>query len=173
MDALMDYINRTAEESGCPKAAALWMPELPKRILLEELKESDIPVEAVLLGLCDDPANQSQPVLTYDPKEQGHLAVCGGPSTGKSTMLQTILWQLCCNFTPDEMVFVIAAIGQEETASFHCMPHCLGVLKEQGEKVYFFTIYSSWRISGKTWQGQTGSGITRVAEKNCRWYFGS
>ena len=168
MDALMDYINRTAEESGCPKAAALWMPELPKRILLEELKESDIPVEAVLLGLCDDPANQSQPVLTYDPKEQGHLAVCGGPSTGKSTMLQTILWQLCCNFTPDEMVFVIAAIGQEETASFHCMPHCLGVLKEQGGKSVFFYHLQQLAdkrkklLAGTNWQRYNQSGRKKL-----------
>ncbi|MDE6203911.1 MAG: hypothetical protein K2G19_10590 [Lachnospiraceae bacterium] len=139
MKTLVDYISRTAEEWGYPKASSLWLPELPGRILAEELKGRDtVPEGSVLLGLCDDPENQSQRALIYNPREQGHLAVCGGPSTGKSTMLQTILWQLCSDFTPEEIVFAIAAVGQEETVSFHCMPHCLGTMKEKKEKEEFF-----------------------------------
>lgn len=140
--ALVAYISRTAKEGKYPQAPALWLPELPERILAKELKGMDVdadPEGGLLLGLCDDPENQSRPVLTYNPRKQGHLAVCGGPSTGKSTLLQTILWQLCSRFTPEEMVFAIAAAGQEETAIFDCMPHCLGTLRgKEGKDVFFY-----------------------------------
>lgn len=126
------------------------------------------PEGGLLLGLCDDPENQSRPVLTYNPRKQGHLAVCGGPSTGKSTLLQTILWQLCSRFTPEEMVFAIAAAGQEETAIFDCMPHCLGTLRERKGRMSFFTIYSSWRIREKRClQAEAADAITGRTKKSC------
>ncbi len=169
MEALTAYISRTAEELEYPKTPALWMPELPERILTEELKGAGGSREGtLLLGLCDDPENQSQPVLVYSPKEQGHLALFGGPSTGKSTMIQTILWQLCQKFTPDEMVFVIAAMGQEETAGFHCMPHCLGSLKEkEGKDVFFYHLQKlagkrKKLLAGMNWQRHNRTGREKL-----------
>lgn len=95
------------------------------------------------LGLCDDPGNQRRFVLTYQPAAQGHLALCAGPATGKTTFLQMLLWQLCENYDPWEVQILAVDIGQENLADFSDMPHCLGVLKEkEGKNIFFYHLES-------------------------------
>lgn len=139
LEVLVDYVNQIAEKYGYPDAASLWLPELPGKIGIEDLGEAGGKQELeILLGLCDDPENQCQFVLDYRPAVQGHLAVFGGPATGKTTLLQTILWQLANSYSPEETVFLTAAPGQKGIDCFRFMPHCLGALKEKEDKDIFF-----------------------------------
>lgn len=190
IDVLVSYVARTAANMGYGKAKALWLPELPEKVLLKELMElidgnkslevnfqtltqwqyckgslryaRGIKTEIeekkkdgtapsgketgddtkdgikLILGLCDDPGNQRQEVLTYEPHTQGHLAVCGGPATGKSTLLKTILWQLATYDTEQETLFLAVDIGQESLSCFGAMPGCLMVFRKKEEKDIFF-----------------------------------
>lgn len=149
---LIDYVNQTAKQYHYEAADQLWMQELPDKVVVEELKQwekadtgvkneiaelqSNVP--QVILGLCDDPENQRQFVYTYQPLMQGHLAVCGGPGTGKTTLLQTIFWQLCNEYNPQQILVLAVSIGQEGFGCFLHMPGCLGVLKEKEDKEIFF-----------------------------------
>lgn len=144
MNALIDYVRQTAEEYHYGRAAQLWMPELPEVITLNELKyrealtTEETLMPEILLGLCDDPDNQRQFVLRYAPVSQGHLVVCGGPATGKTTFLQTLVWQLCWDYAPEQVQCLIVAMGQANATCFQRMPGCLCVLKERENKDIFF-----------------------------------
>lgn len=152
IEVLVNYVGKIAAQMGYGRAKSLWMPELPQKVLLDELmaesienrkREEDVAVSEsdgikLTLGLCDDPGNQRQEALTYEPYLQGHLAVCGGPATGKSTLLKTILWQLAIYDTKQEPIFIVVDIGQEALSCFGAMPNCLMVLKKKEDKDIFF-----------------------------------
>jgi len=151
MEVLTEYLIRKAKEENYQGADALWLPELPKKVFLEEIHGSQSgapagehtgePAEGpvLILGLCDDPENQRRFVLSYEPLVQGHMALCAGPATGKTTFLQMILWQLCTDYEPWEAQVMAIDIGQENLGDFCAMPHCLGVLKEkEGKDIFFY-----------------------------------
>ncbi len=143
MEVLTEYLIHTAKELGYPGADALWLPELPAEVLLRDLasqRQNEPGREPLLiLGLCDDPGNQCRFVLTYRPTLQGHLALCAGPAAGKTTFVQTLLWQLCESHEPWEVQLLAVDIGQENLEDFSAMPHCLGILKEkEGKNIFFY-----------------------------------
>lgn len=151
IQVLVDYVNHIAEQYRYKSASKLWMPELPDKVVIRELQKREkeektnrsetgelhSPVYQVVLGLCDDPENQRQFVLTYQPLIQGHLAICGSPGTGKTTLLQTILWQLCNEYSPQQVLVLAVSVGQESFGCFLHMPGCLGILKERENKEVF------------------------------------
>lgn len=147
LETLIHYIYETAKENEFAQAKQLWMPELPETISIDEIASkstekalgSEITEKSkFLIGLCDDPENQSQFPVSYCPVQQGHLAICGGPATGKSTFLQTILWQLCTLYEPERMQFLLADISRGSLHCFEDMPHCIGILKDREQKEIFF-----------------------------------
>lgn len=146
IETLVSYVNRMTQKYDYSPAQSLWLPELPERVTVENLKSIDEGQSRafgeeelkIVLGLCDDPGSQQQFTYWYQPQVHGHMAVCGGPATGKTTLVKTLLWQLAVNYTPEEVLIMIINIGQETFSSFPAMPNCLGVLKEKEEKEIFF-----------------------------------
>ena len=162
LKVIVDYVNQMAEEMSYQNAKPLWMPELPEVLQLEEIaggKKDDL-----ILGLYDDPENQRQDILCYSPTKQGHLAVLGGPATGRTTLLQTVLWQLCTCREPEKIQFLGVDLSQGPLSCFETMPHCLGILKEQEEKDRFFYHLKRLieqrkeRLSGLNWQQYSRDG---------------
>lgn len=136
MEVLTDYIQKTAKEGGYLPAQPLYLPELPDRVYLAELKKRE---RGIFIGLCDDPENQRSFPYAYEPRRHGHLAVCGGPATGKTAFLETILWQIGTEFSVKKALFLAVDLRREGIGSFAAMPHCIGVLKEKrGKDVFFF-----------------------------------
>ena len=139
VQVLTDYVARTAKDFHYKAASQLWLEELPDILSLENLKMPEKRKGICLrLGLCDDPERQRQILFDYQPLMQGHLAVCGGPATGKTTFLQTILWQLCGEYSPDQVQVLAVSMWQESFACFYHMPGCLGILKDGKDKEIFF-----------------------------------
>lgn len=163
IQALVDYVNQVAKEGNYPSAQPLWLPELPERVTVEALRKlwvkekNEKRQKEILLGLCDDPENQRRLVLAYEPAKQGHLAVCGGPATGKTTLLRTILWQLTMDFEPDRVWTLIVSMGQVGLGCFLEMPGCLGILREKREKPLFFYHLKALVENRKKRQGGEGA----------------
>lgn len=142
IQALTDYVNLIAAQHHYEAAPQLWLPELPDKVVVEGLQQWEGVLQSsgpeIILGLCDDPENQRQFVLIYQPLIQGHLVICGGPGTGKTTFLQTILWQLSNEYTPQQALLLAVSMGQESFECFRNMPGCIGVLREREDKEVFF-----------------------------------
>ncbi|GAB6857198.1 FtsK/SpoIIIE domain-containing protein [Microbacterium xylanilyticum] len=74
------------------RAASPWLPALPAR-----LQRAELPAAApgeILLGLADEPERQRQVNRALRAGEDRGLAVFGGPSSGKSSLLRSAVEQV-------------------------------------------------------------------------------
>jgi S-DNA-T family DNA segregation ATPase FtsK/SpoIIIE len=125
---------------GADPAHRVWLPPLPAAVTLDEvagtvkvagrglqLAERPGPLR-VPVGLLDDPAAQWQGRWVLDLRAAGgHLAVVGGPQSGKTTLLRTLVAVLALTHTPREVAVYGADLvggGLLPLASF---PHVGGV----------------------------------------------
>lgn len=143
LDALVEYIAETARRLQLRGGPPLWLPVLPRMLDLSSLDGSsrccwegrwpDAPAEWALAapaGLLDDPENQLQTPLLVDLAAGRHLAVCGSVFSGKSTLLQTIVYGLLTRYTPDWVNFYILDFSSR---IMHCLadaPHVGSVIDE-------------------------------------------
>lgn len=141
LECVTSYVNHIAEQSSYEKARKLWMPELEEWVVLSVLQKDfgaiGIGEDAYLLGLCDDPGNQQQYPALYSPCMQGHLAVFGNPVTGKTTLLQTLLYQITKKL-PGETEILLVDLDGSLWQSFRDFPHLLGFIKGEGDVQVFF-----------------------------------
>ncbi len=79
----------------------LWAPLLPEKIALTEISDT-VGKKEVILGLVDDIRNQKQYSLTLDFAKMQHVLIYGMSGQGKTTLLQTILYQLFCKNSNEE-----------------------------------------------------------------------
>lgn len=139
MELIIDYVNKLAQDKGYGKAEKLWMEALPETIALQErIFLEDRPEDGLAIGMMDDPENQRQEVLWYDPYASGHMAVCGGPVSGKTSLLQLLIGQIVERTAPKDAEFVLISMDQQGRNFYEEFPHCLGVLKEEKDVSIFF-----------------------------------
>ena len=144
LDAVIEYLAKLAEENGYRKTGQLWLPVLPRQILLEDIKgsrfsggmgsgwkemDSRFQLE-VTVGLYDDPENQSQLPASVSLSENGHYAVIGSVVSGKSTFLQTFLYAMIQKYSPDAVNFYVLDFSSHMLEAFEEAPHVGGGLFE-------------------------------------------
>jgi S-DNA-T family DNA segregation ATPase FtsK/SpoIIIE len=131
------FIERLAG-SG-PAARQVWLPPLAESPSLDSLLPSvlpdpvrgmtvDDPAERgrlrVPVGMVDRPYEQMRELLVADVSgADGHVAVVGGPQSGKSTLLRTLVLALALTHTPDEVQFYGLDFGGGGIMSISGLPH--------------------------------------------------
>lgn len=157
LEAVVEYLKGIANNNGYVKKARLWMPLLKKSILLSSLSgfleySSSASWENygeyslnALVGLIDDPENQSQMPFSIDFVSGGHLCVCGSVVSGKSTFLQTLIYSLSVKYSPDYLNFYLIDFSSTALKAFEQLPHCGGIMFENDlDKIdKFFTMLES------------------------------
>jgi DNA segregation ATPase FtsK/SpoIIIE, S-DNA-T family len=82
----------------------------------------------VPVGIVDKPYEQRRDLLWADLSgAAGHAVVTGGPQSGKSTLLRSILMSLALTHTPHEVQFFCIDFGGGTLASLDGLPHSGGV----------------------------------------------
>jgi DNA segregation ATPase FtsK/SpoIIIE, S-DNA-T family len=82
----------------------------------------------VPVGIVDKPYEQRRDLLWADLSgAAGHAVVTGGPQSGKSTLLRSLLLSLALTHTPEEVQFFCIDFGGGTLASLDGLPHCCGV----------------------------------------------
>ena len=82
----------------------------------------------VPLGIVDRPREQRRDVLRVNlAGAGGHVAVVGGPRSGKSTLLRTVVSSLALTTTPNESQFYVLDFGGGTFAPMADLPHVSGV----------------------------------------------
>ena len=80
------------------------------------------------LGTVDLPLEQRRDVLEFDfSGANGHFAVIGGPLTGKSTTLRSVVMALSLVHTPQEVQFYVIDLGGGGFTAFNGAAHVAGV----------------------------------------------
>ncbi|MFE7135268.1 type VII secretion protein EccCa [Streptomyces sp. NPDC057638] len=141
-DTVLDVIVRRLEGQGVP-AHQVWLPPLDRAPTLDQLLPGLAPTAdrglsateytrpgglTVPLGLIDKPFEQRREVLYRDfSGAAGHMLVVGGPQSGKSTLLRTLIASFALTHTPAETQFYCLDFGGGALASLAGLPHVGGV----------------------------------------------
>lgn len=146
--AVVKHLSEIAATNGI-HSKQLWQPELPKVFDLEELRQGE-PIEecdpmTVYLGLLDDPENQKQFPMRIDFRTCQNLLVVGDSGSGKTVLIQNILFSLAKQLTPQKFNFYILDYSSRLLKLFKPLPHCGAVLQEEDSgslDEFFKLIYS-------------------------------
>ncbi len=126
-----------------PPAHEVWLPPLLEPPSLDQLLPPVAPTEdrglspagffgnsrlQVPLGMVDKPFEQRRDLLWADLSgAAGHGAVVGGPQSGKSMMLRTLIMSMALTHTPDEVQFYCLDLGGGTMTTMTGLPHVGGV----------------------------------------------
>lgn len=139
LDACVAYIAKIAQENGIETVRPLWLPPLPEKLYLDELKEVQVIGKEgirVVVGLVDDPQLQSQYPAVLDLLDVTNIMIVGGIGKGKSTFLQTMLYGLVTAYDVGTINLYCMDFSSRTLRIFGELPHCGGVaLSEDGEAV--------------------------------------
>ncbi|WP_460490677.1 type VII secretion protein EccCb, partial [Corynebacterium nasicanis] len=108
-------------------AHRVWLPPLPPLVELAGVAEHVGDLRAVV-GIIDLPYHQRQDPLVLDlTAAGGHAAVCGGPQSGKSTALRTIVSSLAATHSTELLRFYVLDLGGGQLETLERLPHVAGV----------------------------------------------
>ncbi|WP_396910875.1 FtsK/SpoIIIE domain-containing protein [Mycolicibacterium sp.] len=86
---MVGTIRSATAQLRIPPPRKPWLPPLDAGYPLEQLvRQAD--TTALVIGKCDTPADQSQPIAAFSPDDSGNMAVIGTGGAGKSTALRTL-----------------------------------------------------------------------------------
>ncbi|GAB3245718.1 type VII secretion protein EccCa [Nocardioides dilutus] len=141
-DSLLDIAVARMVGKG-PAAHQVWLPPLDAPDTLDRLMP-DLAVDprlglvsqewrrlgalTVPLGTVDRPREQRRDTLSVDLSgSAGHVAVVGGPRSGKSTLLRSVVTSMALTSTPQETQFYVLDFGGGTFAPLAGLPHVSGV----------------------------------------------
>lgn len=170
IEALVAYIRTEAQREGINRLPGPWLPPLPVHLSLEEVRPMGgwdgttwQPIDRWLrpvIGLQDDPANQSQPMLQPDLGRKGHLFVCGGPASDNRMVLRTLVTSLVRDHSPAELHIYCLDLGSFGLQVFERLPH-VGAVIHPDEPKRIKRLFR-WLLeeleSRKKWLAQHGAG---------------
>lgn len=127
-DTVLDVVVRRLEGQG-PSAHQVWLPPLDAAATLDELvTRGPTGTLVVPLGQVDKPYEQRRETLYRDfSGAGGHMLIVGGPQSGKSTLLRTLVASFALTHTPQEVQFYALDFGGGGLASLEGLPHVGGV----------------------------------------------
>lgn len=141
-ETVLDVIVGRLEGQGQP-AHQVWLPPLDKAPSLDELlpplattpdrglQSADYARPGGLvvpIGLIDKPVEQRRDILYRDfSGAAGHMLVVGGPQSGKSTLMRTLVSAFALTHTPAEVQFYGLDFGGGGLSTIADLPHVGGV----------------------------------------------
>lgn len=133
--ALTSAVCDAAHHAGTRRPASPWLAPLPRQIHapdlaskpLRDLRLHGAGPRAVPLGMVDLPDEQQQPSIAWDLDFDGHLAIVGGPRSGRTTAVQAVVRAAATVWTADRLhVYVLDGGGS--LGSIGSVPHCGAVV---------------------------------------------
>ncbi|RJL30029.1 type VII secretion protein EccCa [Bailinhaonella thermotolerans] len=141
-ESLLDVVVRRLARKG-PPARRIWLPPLAEPPTLDDLLPPLGPAPGLglttpgwdgrgklftVVGVVDKPFEQRRDPYWVDLSgSAGHVGVVGGPQTGKSTLIRTVIAGLALLHTPREVQFYCLDFGGGSLAALEGLPHVGGV----------------------------------------------
>ncbi len=126
-DAVVDLAAREAAARG-ESAHQIWLPPLPAAVELSAVAQDNPGPLKAAVGLIDRPYQQRQDPLILDlGSAGGHVAVAGGPQSGKSGALASLVGALAVHHSPQQVRFYVIDLGGGRLNLLARLPHVAGV----------------------------------------------
>ncbi|MEU2183286.1 type VII secretion protein EccCa [Streptomyces thermolilacinus] len=177
-DSVLDVIVRRLEGRGV-EAHQVWLPPLDNPPPLDELLPGLAEVQGrgltqpgfegsgrlvVPLGVVDKPFEQRRDTLYRDfSGAAGHMQIVGGPQSGKSTLLRTIVSAFALTHTPHEVQFYGLDFGGGGLSSVAGLPHVGGVASRLDPERVRRTVAEVYGILSRREEYFRSAGIDSIA----------
>ncbi|MEV4684793.1 type VII secretion protein EccCa [Streptomyces kurssanovii] len=177
-DTVLDVIVRRLEGRGA-EAHQVWLPPLDNPPSLDELLPGLSGVEGrgltqpgypgagrlvVPLGVVDKPFEQRRDTLSRDfSGAAGHMQIIGGPQSGKSTLLRTLVAAFALTHTPYEVQFYGLDFGGGGLSSIAGLPHVGGVASRLDPERVRRTVAEVYGIMARREEYFRSAGIDSIA----------
>ncbi|MDF2980046.1 MAG: FtsK/SpoIIIE family protein putative EssC component of Type secretion system, partial [Actinomycetospora sp.] len=145
--SVLDVVVERLRGQG-PPAHEVWLPPLTEPATLDALlppltetpdrglAAPGFPANSTLavpVGIVDRPFDQRRDVLWAElAGAAGHVVIAGGPQSGKSTLLRTLVTAAALTHTPTEVQFYAVDLGGGTLAGLAGLPH-VGSVAGRGE----------------------------------------
>ncbi|GHJ36395.1 type VII secretion protein EccCa [Streptomyces sp. TS71-3] len=182
-DTVLDVIVRRLEAQG-PAAHQVWLPPLDTPPPLDALLPGLAPVQGrgltqpgyegagrlvVPLGLVDKPYEQRRDPLWCDfSGAAGHMQLIGGPQSGKSTLLRTLVASFALTHTPHEVQFYGLDFGGGGMVAVAGLPHVGGVASRLDPEKVRRTVSEVYGVMSRREEYFRTTGISSIAEFRSR-----
>ena len=133
LKAVISHLEEIAQNEGIIKLQGLWLPPLPEHLILEDIRPKEGWNGSIwtkssewlspVIGLVDDPRQQRQYPLCIPFAKEGHLLVYGAPSSGKTTLIQTLTISLALTYSPEDVNIYIIDFGGRLLKQLEMLPH--------------------------------------------------
>ncbi|MXG25529.1 type VII secretion protein EccCa [Streptomyces sp. YIM 132580] len=177
-DTVLDVIVRRLEGRGA-SAHQVWLPPLDNPPSLDEILPGLAPVPGrgltqpgfegsgrlvVPLGVIDKPFEQRRDTLYRDfSGAAGHMQITGGPQSGKSTLLRTLIAGFALTHTPQEVQFYGLDFGGGGMSSIAGLPHVGGVASRLDPERVRRTVAEVYGILSRREEYFRSAGIDSIA----------
>jgi S-DNA-T family DNA segregation ATPase FtsK/SpoIIIE len=182
-DTVLDVVVRRLEAQG-PPAHQVWLPPLDSPPTLDELLPGLTAVEGrgftqpgyegagrlvVPVGLVDKPYEQRRDPLWVDfSGAAGHMQIIGGPQSGKSTLLRTLISSFALTHTPHEVQFYGLDFGGGGMSAVAGLPHVGGVASRLDPERVRRTVAEVYGVLTRREEYFRSSGISSIADFRAR-----
>ncbi|QIB43203.1 type VII secretion protein EccCa [Streptomyces aureoverticillatus] len=182
-DTVLDVIVRRLEAQG-PAAHQVWLPPLDSPPSLDSLLPGLTAVPGrgltqpgyegagrlvVPLGLVDKPYEQRRDPLWCDfSGAAGHMQILGGPQSGKSTLLRSLIASFALTHTPQEVQFYGLDFGGGGMAAVAGLPHVGGVASRLDPERVRRTLAEVYSVLTRREEYFRSSGIASIADFRAR-----
>ena len=129
LQAMVSYIHDYCQEEHIERLQSICLPPLAQQIMADQLEKEGGSFQkgvTVPLGYFDDPQQRRQGTYVLNISE-GNTYVMGAAQTGKTTALQTILYQMIDGYGPSEVNIYIVDCGNMALKVFEEAVHVGGV----------------------------------------------
>ncbi|MER7926525.1 MULTISPECIES: type VII secretion protein EccCa [unclassified Streptomyces] len=182
-DTVLDVIVRRLEAQG-PAAHQVWLPPLDSPPSLDGLLPGLTAVQGrgltqpgyegagrlvVPVGLVDKPYEQRRDHLWVDfSGAAGHMQIVGGPQSGKSTLLRSLICAFALTHTPHEVQFYGLDFGGGGLASVAGLPHVGGIGSRLDPEKVRRTVSEVYGVMTRREEYFRAAGIPSIAEFRSR-----
>ncbi|MDR2752213.1 MAG: type VII secretion protein EssC, partial [Clostridiales bacterium] len=168
LDTIVQFINDYSERMSITPLR-MWLDPMPAIMSWSALKKPAggfdghkwTPYPEWLnptIGQYDDPPAQFQGPLSMNIGANGHVAIFGAPTTGKTTFVQTLIYSLVMNHSPEDLNMYLLDFGGRILGNFQALPHVGDVVfsDDEGKLNKLFKLLSDELAERKKLFGSRG-----------------
>ena len=124
---IVNYLSNLAKEQNI-KTKQLWLPKIPELIYIEQIKRSYNykPQKYIfnpVIGIYDNPTAQYQNLAQINLTNNGNTIIYGMSGSGEELLLNTLIYSLSIEHTPEEVNIYSIDCGSETLNIFRNFPH--------------------------------------------------
>lgn len=160
LQAIVEYVNHYCKVSNIKSLPGICLPPLKDRLSISELDYAKTENTIVVpIGVYDDPEQQVQKQVNIELSKD-NIYIVGSSQSGKTVLLQTIVYGLISNYKPSQVNLYLVDCGSMVLRIFDSSSHVGGVvLSNEDEKCQnLFKMINSTIVERKQRMSELGIG---------------